>query len=154
MKNMKNRGFTLIEILVVIGIIAVLAAVAIVAINPARQFAQANNAQRWSNANTILNAVYQYAIDNNGILPPSITGTDTEICISETASSTCDSGGLINLSYLTWGELYLTSLPLDPQCPDTCNADGIGYTIATSTNGRVTVKAPDAQLGEIISVTR
>ncbi|MBU1160062.1 prepilin-type N-terminal cleavage/methylation domain-containing protein [Patescibacteria group bacterium] len=147
---MKNKGFTLIEILVVIGIIAILAAVAIVAINPARQFAQANNAQRWSNVNTILNAVYQYAIDNNGSLPSTITAVDTEICETNAASCT----GLIDLSDITLNELYLVSMPLDPQCPDACLTDGVGYTISTSANGRVIVIAPDAQLGETIKVTR
>lgn len=146
---MKNKGFTLIEILIVIGIIAILAAVAIVAINPARQFAQANNAQRWSNVNTILNAVYQYAIDNNGTLPSTITGSATEIC--ETGGS-C--GSLIDLSVLTTNELYLAALPSDPQCPGVCATDGVGYMIATTTNGRVVVSAPDAQLGVSISATR
>ena len=42
----KKKGFTLIEILVVIGIMAVLATIVIIAINPAKQFAQARNADR------------------------------------------------------------------------------------------------------------
>jgi len=55
----EQEGFTLIEILVVIGMIALLAAIVIVAINPARQFAQGRNTQRTSNVNTILNAIGQ-----------------------------------------------------------------------------------------------
>ncbi|MEW5908091.1 MAG: prepilin-type N-terminal cleavage/methylation domain-containing protein [Patescibacteria group bacterium] len=145
-----KKGFTLIEILVVIAIIAILAAVAIVAINPARQFAQANNAQRWSNVNTILNAIYQYAIDNNGALPSTITGTTTEICATGAASCT----GLIDLSVLTTNATYLVALPADPACPSGCATNGIGYTVATTINNRIIVSAPDAQLGVTISVTR
>ena len=68
-KLLKNQGsgFTLIEILVVIGIIAVLATIVLIAINPARQFRQARDTQRTSNVNALLNAIGQYIADNKSI---------------------------------------------------------------------------------------
>src|ERR1700682_851650 len=68
-----TQGFTLIEILVVIGIIAVLAAIVIIAINPARQLAQARDSQRTSNTNSILNAIGQRIADNKGIFAGTFT---------------------------------------------------------------------------------
>jgi len=65
--EIRKNGFTLIEILVVIGMIAVLATIVIIAINPARQFAQGRNTQRTSNVNAILNAIGQNIADNKGI---------------------------------------------------------------------------------------
>jgi type IV pilus assembly protein PilA len=144
-----NKGFTLIEILIVIGLIALLSAVVIIAVNPSRQFSQARNSERWSEINTILNAVYQYAVDNNGTVPSTITASSTEICAS---GATCPS--LIDLDVLDLNEAYLVELPQDPECPDECATNGIGYAISKSTNGRVTVSSPDAELSETISVTR
>ena len=149
-------GFTLIEVLLVIGIIAILAAIVIIAINPARQLAQARNTQRWSNVNTILNAIHQYAVDNKGTLPSTLTITATEACASGVASSTCTSSSLIDLSSLTTNELYVTALPTDPACPSGtyCNANGTGYKVNKTANNRVTVSAPNAELGVSIAVTR
>ncbi len=146
----KAKGFTLIEVLLVIAIIAILAAIVIIAINPARQIAQANNAQRRSNVNAILNGVHQYAIDNRGQLPQYITSSTTEVCQTNAAvTTTC-----IDLSVLTNDQLYLASLPTDPSNTSTY---GTGYTISksTSTNPRITVTAPLTEVGEpTISVTR
>ena len=81
MKNNK-KGFTLIELLIVIGIIAILAAAIISAINPGRQFEQARNATRWSNMNSIANAVYSYVISNGGVYPDCIQTYDTATTVS------------------------------------------------------------------------
>ncbi|MFA5188578.1 MAG: prepilin-type N-terminal cleavage/methylation domain-containing protein [Patescibacteria group bacterium] len=142
----KQKGFTLIELLVVIGIIAILAAIVIIAINPARQFALARNAQRWSNVNTIINGVWQYGVDNQGTLPATITATSTEICRTGAASCT----GLVDLSVLTENGTYVVAIPNDPKGAST---NGTGYFIST-TNGRVTVTAPSAELDETIEATR
>lgn len=143
---MNNKGFTLLEILLVVAAIAILVGIVILAVNPSKQLADTRNAQRRTDVNTILNAVYQYAIDNKGSLPTTITTTATEICKT---GGTCT--GLIDLSVLTASEKYLTSMPIDPS---STSANGNGYNISKSANGRVTVSAPSAEQSVTISVTR
>jgi type IV pilus assembly protein PilA len=141
-----KRGFTLIEVLLVVGIIAILAAIVIVAINPGRQIGGSRNSQRKADVHTILNAVYQYYVDN-GSLPSAISSAETEIC--KTNASSCSS--LIDLSVLTADEKYLPSIPTDPTGVST---NGTGYKIKKSSNNRVTVNAPFAENGATISATR
>jgi prepilin-type N-terminal cleavage/methylation domain-containing protein len=145
----KISGFTLIEVLLVIAIIAILASIVIIAINPARQIAQANNAQRAANVTTILNAIGQYAIDNRGAYPAGLSSTPKVICSSGVATSS----GCTDLSPLTSGQLYLSSLPYDPFSPNTTSTWYV-VSMSTTTNPRITVSAPFAELGNTISVTR
>ncbi len=158
LKN-KKRGFTLIEILVVIGIVAILAAIVLIAINPARQFAQARNTQRTSNVNAILNAIGQNIADNKGTFTctpiASFSGTPTEVR---------KTGGLDLRPCLV--PTYLPELPVDPDSTygkNTCTTDACsgagedyysGYSVATTTTGRYTVTAVHAEIGQTISITR
>lgn len=146
-----RKGFTLIELLLVIGIIAILASIVIVAINPTKQLGDARDAQRRSDVNTILNAVYQYAIDNNGNLPSGIPTTGAlEICATE--SSDCDTVTpvAVDLDALTGS--YLVKIPVDPQ--EVVTSTGTNYYIIQDANGRITVSAPGAEQAASISVTR
>lgn len=139
------QGFTLLEILLVVGAISILAGIVIVALNPSKQLADTRNAQRRVDVNTILNGIYQYSIDN-GSLPATITTTTTPICKT---SATCT--GLIDLTALTSSGTYLVSIPFDPTGSTTNSAS---YTVSKNANGRVTVSAPSAESGATISVTR
>lgn len=141
-----KRGFTLIELLLVIGIIAILAAVVIVAINPTKQLGDARNAQRRSDVKTILDAVYQYALDNNGNIPSGITTTARFICKSGVNVS-CNNG--VSLNVLTGS--YVVAIPSDPR---SSTATGTNYRIQSVQNGRITVTAPGAENSATISVTR
>lgn len=62
----QSKGFTLIEILIVIGIIAVLAAGIIIALNPGRRFAQTRDTQRVAHLNDILKAIMSNISENQG----------------------------------------------------------------------------------------
>lgn len=66
------RGFTLVEILVVISVIGILATIVLIGLRAARGKAQ--DVQRKSDMTSIDRAIKSYAIDNNDQVPPSYNG--------------------------------------------------------------------------------
>ena len=147
MKNIlrNQKGFTLIEILLVVAAIAILAGIVIVAINPGKQLADTRNAQRKSDVNTILNAISQYSIDNNGSLPAGISTTTTEICATGAASCT----GLVDLTVLI--PKYIVSVPNEPQGT---TVNGAGYMVSKTSASRIYVQSQFPEQGATISATR
>jgi len=153
--NKPSAGFTLLEVLLVVAIIAILAGIVILAINPTKQLGDARNSQRRADINTILNAVYQYAIDNNGALPTAITsGTACGVSTQEICRTGGTCTGLTDLSTVLVGTTakYLVSMPIDPSSTST---NGTSYQIyKNATTNRVTVCAPGAEQSATISVSR
>ena len=160
-----QKGFTLLEVLLVLAAVAVLASIVIFAINPGRQLAQMRDAKRRADVNLILNAVYQYSIDNNGNFPSDSIAqhseTDcpllkqNEICVTNPPNNLCG----VDLEALYYEQRYLVSIPVDPHgaaFPSDFGGPGFGsgYNIIRNQNNRLTVCAPNTELGSVISSTR
>jgi len=157
MKNFSRNGFTIIELLVVMGILTILLSITIIAINPAHQFKNANDGKRKSDVNSILNSVSQYIADNDGTIPTTsgINDTPKEISAPSGAGKvdlcSIDTNGTKDFIYR-----YIAAIPTDPvpdldpkttanpvtkdstgNCPTTYST-GYGIYSVTGTN-RITV---------------
>jgi prepilin-type N-terminal cleavage/methylation domain-containing protein/prepilin-type processing-associated H-X9-DG protein len=70
----RQRGFTLVELLVVIGVIALLISILLPALNKARESARTIDCA--SKVRTLMQAVVMYANDNKGAMPSATVGTN------------------------------------------------------------------------------
>ncbi len=146
---MRNKkGFTLIEVLLVIVIIAILAGIVIIAVNPSKQVAQANNTQRSSDVKALVDAVHEFAIDNRGTMPANLTDAPTVIGSGAEQVDICDD--LV--------PNYVVAMPFDPITTGAhytdCADYDTGYEASVDENGRLTISAPTAELGAQIFITR
>ena len=149
---MYKKGFSLIEILIAITLITMLAAIVIIAVNPGRQFAQGRNTQRWTAVNSILNAVHQNMVDNDG----SFDFSKCPAISIPTSTTNIDSGPGVDLCDCLVPD-YIAAMPYDPSTGSytSCSDYDSGYEISQDTTSkRVTVSAPDAELATTISITR
>jgi prepilin-type N-terminal cleavage/methylation domain-containing protein len=139
-----SKGFTLLEILLVIAAISVLALIVIIAINPNRQLAQVRNSTRYSDTSALSDAFDQYLIEN-GSYPSGITSVYQELCAQDASDCT---GYLDVRSDLV--PQYIAEIPEDPS---TSSENGTGYFIAINPdNNKVSVGATGAELEQLIAI--
>jgi prepilin-type N-terminal cleavage/methylation domain-containing protein len=118
-----SKGFTLVELLVVIGVLGVLAAAVLTAINPLEQLARGRDAGRKSTINQLGNAVQAYFTSQNGVYP---TGNATWITTLQAA-----------------GELKTVPAVVNPGCAGTNAQNGWCY-VSTATDAIVFAPAESA----------
>jgi prepilin-type N-terminal cleavage/methylation domain-containing protein len=154
MKKFMSKGFTLIELIIVIAVIALLAAATFVAINPAKRVGDAQDAQRWQDATAIADAYQAYLADYAGNLPtttlPYATGITLSIattsagansssaaanCVASTAANGANK--YIDLSALVTGG-YIGQIPTNPSYTSTASS---GYYFMREASGRLIIGA-------------
>lgn len=138
----RHRGFTLLELLIVIALIGVLSTVLVVMINPAKLLARARDTQRESDLIAILSSIAQYSSEHSGTLPD----TDGDPLTSNFPTSpTCIGSGPGCYNLASAGDTgetlvpeYMAGLPLDPSDGDVSDT---GYLIYVDVNNRLAASA-------------
>lgn len=140
-----RKGFTLPEILVVVGIIAILAAIVIIAIDPTQRFEDARNSRRLSDTQAILSALHQYTIDHRGTLPEGLEAREKQIGTAHVGctlnTNQCHVQGDADCIDLTTTlDPYLHGIPSDPGAG---TSDLTHYSVHMGANNAIIVQACD-----------
>jgi prepilin-type N-terminal cleavage/methylation domain-containing protein len=141
---MYRRGFTLLEILLVITLMGILLATVVRLVNPQKRFGDVNNLQRKSDILSIYNAINQYREDNRGNLPAGLTTTAINICQAGCTPSTTQ----IDITTAISKYIRLGKSPIDPVQTGSILT---GYQVFVNAQGRVVVSAPLAENGVTIN---
>lgn len=157
-RKLNQTGFTLVELLVVIAIIVILFAVILVAVDPPKRLAQARDAVRRQDVRDILEAIQEYAVDNDGVFPTGIDSVAASYQMLGTAGSGCDTActnettlaACLDLS-TDLVEEYLAAIPQDPKTGTATISD---YAVNKSANDRIAIAACDPEIASSIAAQR
>lgn len=147
-----QRSFTLVELLVVVGIIAILMTALLVTINPFQRFAGVRNTARQAHLMTISTAILSNAASNQGVFTCAAGDIPTTTAEVMAATGT----DIYNICSCLVPS-YISGMPVDPSTGSytDCTDYDTRYTIQKSTTTEaITLTADDAELGETISITR
>lgn len=98
MNKNNKEGFTMVEILITIGILIILTSAVIIAVNPSEKLLSARNSQRTAHVEAVYGAISHYFFQND-LFPSCVTTGATDIfSCTELVSD------------------YLFELPVDPVC--------------------------------------
>ncbi len=111
--SQNKKGFTLVEILVVIGIITILSALVITALNPAQLRKSARDTNRKKDIAIISNALEQYYADNNAYPNVGTGGLNCLATILNGTDTNCATSGAPT------GTVFLKSVPKSQSAPTT-----------------------------------
>ena len=162
MNKIQNKGFTLVELIIVVAIIALLAAATFVAINPAKRLGEANDAQRWSDITSIADAWSTYASDNSGTFVTTSADcitANTTCMIANYAGTDADYAcGATTTNAIIWLDPlvtngYIGSVPFDPKSSSVVGTS-TGYYFLKDANGVVTIGSCDKYQTAAIKVIR
>lgn len=172
----KNKGFTLLELLIVIAIIAIIAAVIFVALDPLTRFKNARDARRWSDLAEVLHAIKLDQVDNGGSYASAISGltagevymigSDATLCNSQDGGGTAvactvavtDADNCIDLTsgaddIVAGG--YIGAIPTSPNTTvNAWDAGKTGYTIQKNSTGIIYLRSCLAEGSSAIEVSR
>lgn len=167
MKSHK-KGFTLVELLVVIGIIVLLFAVTLIAIDPAKRLRQARDAVRNQDVRDLLEAVQEFIVDNDGDTPTGLDAIDEDDggewrqvigdggvggCSGD-VGTVCTNASTEDDCLTMEADLEPTYFSEIPQDPDGGAEDSTMYYIDLNDNGRFQIGACNPEQAAAISVTR
>ncbi len=148
-KEMRNpRGFTLLELLIVISIIAILSVALVLVLNPAETLKKARDSQRIADLNTLKTALGIYVTSTT---TPYLGGNATNATCKLTPTTAFGTAGTYKIWYSTSSSTPVTDTALDDGTTVTNGAHALTVSSLTNGNGWIPVNLDSLTGGSPIS---